>query len=104
MLDKSPEDGYFPSCWYDFRRARIAKTFDECDHVNKALWFLRKGLEKYENLQRHCLNRCGRRGKYLTAYLDSDLDSDSKSDEAEATWDDAETISSRGAPNGPKGP
>ena len=87
-LDKLPEDEYFPSRWCDFRCARIPKTFDECDQVNEGLWFLRKGLERYENLQRHHPNRRMRRSKRSAARLDSDSGSDSKSDEAEATSDE----------------
>lgn len=74
----------------------VAKTFEECDEVKDYLWFLRKALEIYENLQSHRPNQRKRRRKGHAVHLDSDSDSILGSDEAEATTDEESLIVMRG--------
>ncbi|PTB47508.1 hypothetical protein M431DRAFT_488539 [Trichoderma harzianum CBS 226.95] len=87
-LDNSPQGEYFPYKWSNVRQMHVAKTFKECDEVNECLWFLRKGLETYENLQSHRPNQRNRRRNRTAAYLDSDSDSIIGSNKAETTSDE----------------
>lgn len=84
----SLDRGYFPHKWCDIRQMRVAKTFAECNEVNECRWFLRKGLETYENLRSHRPTRRNRRRNRTAEYLDSGSDSVMGSDEAEATSDE----------------
>lgn len=86
-LNDSPKGEYFPHKRSDIRQMRVAKTFEECNEVNECLWFLRKGLETYENLLSHRPNRHKQRRNRTAAYLNSNSDPIMGSDEAEATSD-----------------
>ncbi|KAL7903794.1 hypothetical protein GGI35DRAFT_291402 [Trichoderma velutinum] len=87
-LDDSPEGEYSSHKWCSVRQMRVTKIFEECNEVNECLWFLRKGLETYENLRSHRPNRRKRCRNCTAAYIDSDSDSIMGSDEAEATSDE----------------
>jgi hypothetical protein len=87
-LDNNPASEYFPHRWCAIRQTSVAKTFEECNEVDECLWFLRKGLERWENLQSYRPNRRKRRRNRNAANLDSDSDSVAGSEEADATSDE----------------
>ncbi|KAL7903798.1 hypothetical protein GGI35DRAFT_491555 [Trichoderma velutinum] len=95
-VDNCLQGEYYPSKWCDIRQMRIAKTYEECDELNECLWFLKKELQAYENLQSHQPTRYKRRRKRTTTYLDSDSDSVIESDEAEVTSDEESLAIMRG--------
>ncbi|KAL7940579.1 hypothetical protein V8C42DRAFT_349396 [Trichoderma barbatum] len=87
-IDNSLQGEYFPYKWCDRRKMRVAKTFDECEDLNDCLWFLKKGLQTYENLQSHRPSRRNRRRKRAAAYSETDSDSTESSGETETTSDE----------------
>ncbi|KAL6790177.1 hypothetical protein GGI42DRAFT_365675 [Trichoderma sp. SZMC 28013] len=87
-IDNSLQGEYFPYKWCDRRKMRVAKTFDECEDLNDCLWFLKKGLQTYENLQSHRPSRRNRRRKRAAAYSETESDSTENSEEGEITSDE----------------
>ncbi|KAL7916938.1 hypothetical protein ACQKWADRAFT_308053 [Trichoderma austrokoningii] len=94
-IDISFQGEYYPSRWCDIRQMRVAKTFEECDELNECLWFLKKELQTYKNLQSHQPTRRKRCRKRTAAYLDDDSDSVMGSDETEVTSDEESLASIR---------